>query len=120
MLVAAPLFCHRVKSAQPTSRKGGSPDHTILILVDAEEPLTPRAVGVFEFLLIDLEFVAVVAVEPIQCREPHEAPAILDDTPHAAFGETIFGGQVLKSEVLCREFWGGHQIIATLPIAGCW
>jgi hypothetical protein len=40
---------------------------------------------------------------------------VLDDTPHAALGETIFGGQVLKSEVFFREFRGDYRNIVILP-----
>jgi hypothetical protein len=97
---------------------GGSPDHALPILINIPEPLTPGAVGIIGLFLIDLEFVAIVAVEPIPCREPHEAPAVLGDTPDAAFGETIFGGQVLKPEVLCREIRGHYRLIAALPISG--
>jgi hypothetical protein len=97
---------------------GGSPDHALPIFVNIPERLTSGAVGISEFLLIDLEFVTIVTVEPIPCREPHEAVAVFGNAPDAAFRETIFGGQVLESEVIFREFRGGYRLITILPIAG--
>jgi hypothetical protein len=97
---------------------GGSPDHALPILINIPEPLTPGTVGISEFLLIDLEFVAIVAVKPIPGREPHKAPAILNDIPHPAIGETIFCGQVLKPQVIFREFREGYRLVTILAIGG--
>jgi hypothetical protein len=97
---------------------GGSPDHALPILINIPESLTPGAVGIMELFLIDLEIVTIVTVKPVQRREPHKALAILDNAPDAAFGEAIFGGQVLKSQVFFREFRGDYRLIASLPIGG--
>jgi hypothetical protein len=97
---------------------GGSPDHALPIFVNIPERLTSGAVGISRFLLIDLEFVTIVSVEPIPRREPHEAVAILSNAPDTAFGETIFCGQVLKSEVIYREFRGGYRLVPILAIGG--
>jgi hypothetical protein len=97
---------------------GGSPDHALPILINIPESLTSGTVGIIRLLLIDLELVTIVAVEPIPCREPHETPAVLDNTPDTAFGKTIFCGKVLKSEVIFREFRADNWLIAILSIGG--
>ena len=89
---------------------GDKPKQVPLIPEAVLDPVGAQAVGIASIVLIDPEFVAVVAVQPILRAKPHEAMAVLDDAVDRALGEAVFDGEAPELDSLaCRDVRDRHS-----------
>src|SRR5579863_2972615 len=78
------MFFH-VEPVKP-SAPGAHPDIPLPVLDDRSDEIAAQAQGILRYILIYIEVVSVIAVEPIPRPKPHKTPPVPQDTGHIALG----------------------------------
>ncbi len=80
---------------------GDKPEAILGIPIAALDPVHAQAVRIAGLVLIDPEFVAIIAVQPVLGAEPHKAQAILYDAVDGALRQAILKGELPELDLLC-------------------
>ncbi len=91
---------------------GDQPDHASPIALTPHHVAVAQAVGVLGFVPVDLDLVAVVAVEAVLGAEPHKPLGILDDAVDGALRQAVVQRQASEDDVStgAPRGWGKVQI----------
>jgi hypothetical protein len=84
-----------VKHIQPAAA-GTDPDISGFVLADARDHVMAQATGIFFIIFINLEFVAVVPVQPTIGPDPNEAFLILKYAINIIMQQTVFSRETFK------------------------
>jgi hypothetical protein len=70
------------------------------IFIEAVNTVAAERMRIIRFVLKKFEIITVVSIQAAAGTEPHESPAVPENSTHDDLGQSVFGSKVGKTNVL--------------------